>query len=149
MKILVDADACPVKELIVKIAKQYHLPVIMLVDTSHLLDDGYSTIITVDKASDSVDFALVNRTEKNDICITQDYGLASMLLAKQAYVIHQNGFLYQEDTIDRMLFERHISKKLRRNGKRCGHIKPRTQENDIQFEQCLLNLCKKLTQNKK
>ena len=48
MEILVDADACPVKEIIVRLAKQRSIPVAMLIDTSHQLNDGYSTIITVD-----------------------------------------------------------------------------------------------------
>ncbi len=53
MRILVDADACPVKQIIVRIAKERQIPVIMLTDTSHALNDGYSRVITVDKAADS------------------------------------------------------------------------------------------------
>jgi uncharacterized protein YaiI (UPF0178 family) len=55
MKILVDADACPVKEIIIRIAKSYRIPVTMITDTSHELYDTYSTIMTVDKGSDSVE----------------------------------------------------------------------------------------------
>ena len=40
MKILVDADACPVKEIIVRQAKKRGIPVVMLLDTSHILIDG-------------------------------------------------------------------------------------------------------------
>lgn len=145
MKILVDADACPVKEIIVQIAKQFQIPVFFFVDTSHILKEDYASVITVDKAADSVDFAILNQTEKKDICITQDYGLASMLLMKKAYVVHQNGFLYQESNIDRMLFERHISKEMRRHGKKGGHIKPRSTENDLQFQQCFQSLCQRLS----
>ena len=54
MKILVDADACPVKEIIVRLAKQRNIPATMLIDTSHQLNDGYSTVITVDKQADSM-----------------------------------------------------------------------------------------------
>ena len=60
MQILVDADACPVKQIIVRLAKQHNIPVTMMIDTSHELNDGYSTVITVDKQADSVDFALMN-----------------------------------------------------------------------------------------
>ena len=45
MQILVDADACPVKQIIVQLAKQRGIPVTMLIDTSHELNDGYSTIM--------------------------------------------------------------------------------------------------------
>jgi uncharacterized protein YaiI (UPF0178 family) len=78
MKILVDADACPVKNIIEKIARQYGLPVLMLIDTSHILASDYSEIILVSKAPDAVDFALINRTVRGDIVVTQDYGVAAM-----------------------------------------------------------------------
>lgn len=143
MKILVDADACPVKEIIVKVAKEYDIPVLMFVDTSHVIHDDYSLVITVDKACDSVDFAIANKITKNDIAVTQDYGLASMLLAKQAIVVHQNGFVYDDSNIDRLLFERHISKEQRRHGKRGGHVKPRSNENNEKFEICFRNICAK------
>ena len=48
-RILVDADACPVKGIILRLAKQRNIPVTMVIDTSHELNDGYSTVITVDK----------------------------------------------------------------------------------------------------
>ena len=59
MQILVDADACPVKQIIVRLAKERSISVIMLIDTAHELSDGYCTVITVDKHADSVDFALM------------------------------------------------------------------------------------------
>lgn len=144
MKILVDADSCPVRDIIVKIAKKYNIPVFMFGDTSHILNDGYSTIITVDKAKDSADFAIANKTEKSDIVVTQDYGLAVILLAKQAYIMHQNGFLYTEENIDRMLLERHISSEMRRIGKKGLHPKKRNAQNNHAFEKAFNNLCIKL-----
>ncbi|MCG8401890.1 MAG: DUF188 domain-containing protein, partial [Firmicutes bacterium] len=80
MRILVDADACPVKEIILKIAKQNNIPVIMAVDTSHEIHDDYSKVITVDKARDSVDIALINLIKPGDLVVTQDYGVAAMAL---------------------------------------------------------------------
>jgi len=134
MKIFVDADACPVKEIIVNIAKKYDVQVWMFFDTSHIYYDGYSRVFTVDKAADSVDFAIVNRISDGDVCVTQDYGLASMVLAKNAYAVHQNGFSYTKDNIDRMLFERHISKEMRMAGKKTGKHKARSRENDEKFK---------------
>jgi uncharacterized protein YaiI (UPF0178 family) len=145
MNIFVDADACPVKEIIVNIAKKFNIPVFMFIDTSHILKDDYATIITVDKANDSVDFAIANKIKKGDIAITQDYGLASMLLGKGAYVIHQNGFSYTADNIDQLLFERHMSKKARRSGvKSHHHIKARTKEDDLKFEKNFYHLVESL-----
>lgn len=134
MKILVDADACPVKDIIVRVAKEYKLPVIMLIDTSHTLMDGYSEIITVDRQRDSVDIALINKTMKDDIVITQDYGLAAMVLGKGARALNQNGLVYSAENMDRLLFERHLSAKIRRSGGRAGKHKKRTPEDDERFE---------------
>jgi uncharacterized protein YaiI (UPF0178 family) len=48
----------------------------MFTDTSHILEDGYSHIITVGQGKDAVDIALINQTKKGDIVVTQDYGVA-------------------------------------------------------------------------
>ena len=61
MKIIVDADACPVKEEILSVAKKNQIEVIMYFDTSHVYEDGYSQVFIVDKGADSVDFALMNK----------------------------------------------------------------------------------------
>lgn len=140
MQILVDADACPVKEIIVKIAKQYKLPVTMLIDTSHELNDGYSTVITVDKARDSVDIALINLVKSGDIVVTQDYGVAAMALGKKAKVLNQNGLIYNDDNIDKLLFERHLGQKIRRAGGRTANVKRRTDEDNEKFERALTGL---------
>jgi len=134
MKILVDADACPVKDIIVRVAREHKIPVIMLIDTSHILSDGYSEIITVDRQKDSVDIALINKTAKGDIVVTQDYGLAALVLGKGARAINQNGLIYSSANMDMLLFERHISQKIRRNGGKSGKHKKRTQEDDERFE---------------
>jgi len=134
MRILVDADACPVKEIIVRLAKQRNIPVTMITDTSHRLNDGYSTIIVVDKQADSVDFALMGLLTRNDIVVTQDYGLAAMVLGKGAKAIHQNGLVYTNDNIDRLLMERHIGAKIRRHGGRTKGPAKRTKSDNERFE---------------
>lgn len=144
MKILVDADACPVKDIIERIAKEFQIPVLMLIDTSHILYSNYSEIISVSKAPDAVDFALINRTNKGDIVVTQDYGVAAMALGKGAYAIHNSGKVYTDHNIDQMLMERHIAKKRRRAGERFGgHLKKRTGVEDEQFAEAFFLLCKK------
>lgn len=147
MKILVDADACPVKRIIEKIASELKIPVIMVIDTSHILQSDYSEIIQVSKAPEAVDIALINRTIAGDIVVTQDYGVASMALGKKAYAINQNGRYYTEDNIDRLMFERHLAKKQRRAGNKTSSIKKRTKENDSHFEESFLQLCLKLKDN--
>ncbi|HEX2927539.1 MAG TPA: YaiI/YqxD family protein [Ruminiclostridium sp.] len=140
MQILVDADACPVKDIIVRNAKKRGVPVTMIIDTSHELYDGYSTVITVDKARDSVDIKLINLVKRGDIVVTQDYGVAAMGLGKGARVLNQNGLVYSDSNIDRLLFERHLGQKVRRAGGRTGTIKKRSRENDEAFETVFVKL---------
>lgn len=142
MKILVDADACPVKAIIVREAKKRNIPVTMFIDTSHELHDGYSEVITVDKARDSADFALIKRLEPGNIVVTQDYGVAAMALAKKGIPLNQNGLIYNSDNIGALLEERHISAKIRRGGGRTGGFSKRTKEDDKRFEKALLSLLK-------
>ena len=117
MKILVDADACPVKEIIVEEAKNYGISVIMISDTCHIINDGYSACITVDKGRDSVDLALANKISAGDIAVTGDYALAALILAKNAYALSPNGLIYTNDNIDRLLFVRHVSREVRQKKK--------------------------------
>lgn len=137
MQILVDADACPVKEQIVKLAKKYAIPVMMLIDTSHILEDGYSTVVTVDKARDSVDIKLINILSSDDIVVTQDYGVAAMALGKGARAINQNGLIFSETNMDRLLFERFLGQKVRRSGGRTTNMKKRGKQEDEDFSRAL------------
>lgn len=143
MRILVDADACPVKQQIVHLAKKYKIPVIMIIDTSHIIDDGYSKVITVDKARDSVDIKLINILSDDDIVVTQDYGVAAMALGKGACALNQNGLIYNKDNMDRLLFERFLGQKVRRSGGRTTNIKKRGREEDENFSHTLENLIQK------
>lgn len=137
MRILVDADACPVKELIIKIARQRNIPVIMIMDTSHTWQSEYATVITVDKARDGVDLALINLSEKNDVVISQDYGVAALALGKGLRALNQNGVIYSSSNMDKLLFERHLGQKIRRGGGRTKNQRKRTREDDERFEQSL------------
>jgi uncharacterized protein YaiI (UPF0178 family) len=136
MRILVDADACPVKNEILKVAKEHQLEVHMFFDNSHVYEDGYSTVYILDKGADSVDYFLINKTQAGDIIITQDYGVASMGLAKKAHVIHQNGLIFDEFNIMGLLTKRAMNQKLRKHTRVKGP-KKRTQKDNQQFENSL------------
>lgn len=137
MKILVDADACPVKEIIVKLAKKCNISVTMFIDTSHVLSDGYSTVITVDKGRDSADIKLVNMISTGDIVVTQDFGVAAVSIARGAKALNQNGMIYSDKNMDRLLFERALGQKIRRAGGKAGKNRKRTSEDDKNFETVL------------
>jgi hypothetical protein len=140
VKILVDADACPVKEIIVRLARERSIPVTMLIDTSHQLYDGYSAVITVDKQADSVDFKLMSLLTADNIVITQDYGLAALVLGKGAKAVNQNGLIFTNDNIDKLLMERHIGAKVRRGGGRTKGPAKRTKKDNERFEAAFMKL---------
>ncbi|MDW0116017.1 YaiI/YqxD family protein [Sporosarcina thermotolerans] len=139
--IFVDADGCPVVNETISIAKQFKLPCILICDTAHEMHrDGAETVI-VSKGADAVDFVLVNRVKKGDIVITQDYGLAAMVLAKQGHPIDQNGRRYTEENIDQLLFARHTAQRIRAAGGRLRGPKKRSKENNERFVNKLRDLC--------
>jgi uncharacterized protein YaiI (UPF0178 family) len=119
MTILIDADGCPVVDLTLQIAKQFGIPVIILCDTSHQIERESAQTLVFDKGADSVDFALVNRVKPEDVVVTQDYGLASMCLAKRARVLNQNGLEYTADNMEALMLRRYENKKLLRTGMNC------------------------------
>lgn len=140
--IFVDADGCPVVNETISIAKQFKLPCTLICDTAHEMHrEGAETII-VSKGADAVDFVLVNKVQKGDIVITQDYGLAAMVLAKQGHPIDQNGRLYTNENIDQLLFARHTAQKIRMAGGRLRGPKKRSKENNEKFKEKLRHLCK-------
>lgn len=142
MKILVDADACPVVRIVEQTAEHYKIPVVLLCDTNHVLQSSYSEIKVIGAGADAVDFALVNQCGKGDIVVTQDYGVAAMILGKGAHGIHQSGKWYTNENIDQMLMERHLAKKARM-GKGKHHLKgpaKRTVEDDERFQESFSKL---------
>lgn len=143
MKILIDADGCPVTKLAVKLAMEHGISAIIVCDTSHEFSIDGAETITVSKGADSADFALVNNAENGDIIITQDYGLAAMALAKRANVITQNGLIINNFNIDSLLYSRHMAKKAQRSGKHLKGPSKRTKDQDEAFEKALIALLNK------
>ncbi len=150
MKVIVDADACPVVRIIEKCARKLNVDVILMCDTNHVLSSDYSEVKVIGAGADAVDFALINICEKGDVVVTQDYGVASMALGKKAYCIHQSGRWYTLDNIDRLLMERHMHKVARRASSK-SHLKgpkKRTAEDDRNFEESFERILKQaLTQS--
>nr|WP_285847035.1 YaiI/YqxD family protein [Sporosarcina luteola] len=145
MMIFVDADGCPVVNETISIAKQFNLPCTLICDTAHEMHrEGAETII-VSKGADAVDFVLVNKVQKGDIVVTQDYGLAAMVLAKQGHPIDQNGRLYTNENIDQLLYARHAAQKIRMAGGRLRGPKKRSKESNDKFKLNFRRLCKLLS----
>ena len=147
MKILIDADGCPVVDITISVAKQFNMEILIMCDTSHLISRDGIKVITISKGIDSVDFALLNKVNKGDIVVTQDYGLASMVLSKGGFPINQNGLIFNNSNIDQLLLSRHISKKIRSAGGRTKGPRKRNLEDDIKFKQKFIDLCENIIKN--
>lgn len=142
MKIYVDADASPIVDIAIDIAKEHSLDIIIVKNYAHKIENEYAEIVSVDISKDSADFYIVNRIDSGDIVITQDYGLAALCLSKNAIVLHQDGFLYTQDNIQGMLNTRHIHSELRRQGEYHGKAKKRKPYENDNFEKLLLDIIK-------
>ena len=140
MKVYIDADACPVVDIAITLCNQYKVPCILVCDTAHIMQRNGAEVIIMDKGSDSVDFAIANRIESGDIVVTQDYGLASMCLAKGARAIHQDGWEYTQWNIDALLLQRHESRKYRESGRHIKGPKKRTQQLNQAFSKAFEKL---------
>ena len=142
MKVLIDADACPVVEIAVTLCRGYLKECLLFCDTAHEIRREGAQTLVFDKGADSVDFALVNRVEPGDVVITQDYGLASMCLARGARVLHQDGWEYTRYNIDALLFQRHASREYRAAGGRIKGPSKRKNEQDQAFSSALRQILK-------
>ena len=140
MKILVDGDGCPSKNIIEGVAREYNLEVVIYCDLNHYIKSEYSKIVVVDSGFQNVDIYLINNTNLGDLVITQDYGVAAMALGKKALAINPKGFIYNNENIDRLLFERHMSQKARKAGKKTGTHKKRTSADEERLEKTLKKL---------
>ncbi|MFZ3578364.1 YaiI/YqxD family protein [Virgibacillus sp. DJP39] len=146
MQIYVDADACPVKDSIVSIASDAHIPVTLVKSFAHFSNGdeapGVDTVY-VDTGADSADFRIMQLAKKYDIIITQDYGLASLALGKGCIVLHHKGFEYTQENINPLLQTRYTSAMARKSGKRTKGPKAFTEEDQLKFSNLLLKVIKR------
>lgn len=140
MRIIVDADACPVKDIIFKEVKPYHIPVILVSSLSHYSTKEfpeYVSTVYVDPGADAADFKIVQLCQSGDIIVTQDYGLASLLLGKPCRILHHRGFEYTKSNIDTLLQTRYLSAMERQHGNRTKGPAALTESDKAKFRQLL------------
>lgn len=136
MKILIDADASPVKDIVIEEVKGRNITVVLVSSIAHFSLQEYPEYVEtiyVEQGADSADFKIVQLAKNGDIVITQDYGLASLLLPKGCLVLHHKGFQYSSDNIDQLLQTRHLSALARKSGQRTKGPKVFTQEDRAKF----------------
>lgn len=143
MKVLVDADACPVWKIAVNICQENNIEYILVSDVSHQFND--CNVVYVDGGSDAADYKIVELTNENDIVITQDYGLATMALSKNAHVINQNGMIYNDKNIMSLLESRAFSAKMRKHKTHLKGPKKRKDEQNESFVVAFTKLIKSIS----
>ena len=141
-KIIVDADAVPKKALEIcrQAADEFSVPLWTVASFNHCIDSHKHVV--VGNASQETDIYLMNMTVKGDIVVTQDWGLAAMVLGKGAAALSPVGRIFQSDTIEFLLEEREVKAKVRRGGGRTKGPRKRTAEDDVMFKQSLIILLK-------
>lgn len=140
-KILVDADACPVKDEIAQTASAYGVEVWMVASYDHRIAPRQGvTVFQVDRSDQSVDLYIANRLSAGDILVTQDFGLAAIGISKGAAVLSNRGQIYSERTIDFLLERRNEQARRRRGGGRTKGPRAMTKEDKTIFLQTLTKL---------
>ncbi len=137
MKIILDADACPksVLHICMKAGHQYDIQVWTVASFNHSIESDHHVVVGSDPQE--ADIKIINLTEEGDIVVTQDWGLAAVVLGKGARCLSPTGREFRPDRIEFLLEEREIKSKLRRSGVRTKGPKKRTLEEDRRFEACL------------
>lgn len=140
MAIIVDGDGCAGRDIIEEVAKSYNVPLKIYCDIHHVITSEYGEVIIMDSGFQAVDMKVANEAKKGDIVVTQDYGVAAMVLGKKSYAISPRGYIFSENNIDKLLFERHISAKVRRSGGKTGKHKKRSEDDNTSLHDNLIRL---------
>ncbi|MBO0438746.1 hypothetical protein DOK67_0000466 [Enterococcus sp. DIV0212c] len=145
MKIFIDGDGSPVKESTIETALVYSIDVVIVTSIDHYSLKEYPknvSFVYVDKGADAADYKIVQLIRSGDILVTQDYGLASLVLPKGVRVLHQLGYEYTGENIDGLLEQRYFSAKVRKSGGHTKGPKAFTQADRDKFKEKLIALIK-------
>jgi len=125
LQIYIDADACPVKQEVYRVAKRYGLKVILAANTwMRIPDESWIKLKVVGEGLDEADDWIVEHVQPQDIVITADIPLANRCLIIGARVLGPTGKLFTEDNIGQMLATRDLLSGLRSAGEITGGPPP-------------------------
>lgn len=123
--IYVDADACPVKREVNRVADRYDLPVILVANSwMRVPNDQRAKLQLVPGGENVADDWIVENVEPRDIVVTADVPLAKRCIDKRALVLKPNGKTFTEDNIGDILATRDLLTDLRSAGEVTGGPKP-------------------------
>jgi len=136
LNIYVDADACPVKQEICKVATRYDLKVTFVSNTWMRVPDQ-DALVVVDGQFDAADDWIVEQISKGDIVVTADIPLADRCIKKDAHVLGPKGRPFTEANIGQALATRDLMSELREAGTVTGGPPPFQKRDRSQFLQGL------------
>lgn len=138
MPIYVDADACPVKEEVVRVANRHDAEVFMVSNSGSRLGVGPRLhSILVGPQFDAADDWIVERVAPGDVVITSDIQLAARCLAAKAAVLGPSGRPFTTESIGSALAMRELSSYLREAGEISGHNASFTKQDRSRFLEAL------------
>lgn len=149
LHIYIDADACPVKQEVYRVARRYRLDVTLVAGSRmRLPDEPGVTLKMVDQGLDAADDWIVEHVEKNDIVITADIPLAARCLRKGAYVLGSTGRPFTDDNIGTALATRDLLSELRLIGEVTGGPPPFDKRDRSRFLQALDQAINEIRRNR-
>ena len=138
LHIYVDADACPVKQEVYRVAKRYGLDVTLVANSwMRVPDERWLRLEVVGEGFDAADDWIVEQVKPHDIVITADIPLASRCIKEGARVIGTTGKPFTEDNIGSALATRDLLSELRGAGEITGGPPPLQKRDRSRFLQQL------------
>ncbi len=138
LHIFVDADACPVKQEVYRVAKRYGLNVTLVANSwLRTPDEPWIGLEVVTDGFDAADDWIAERVEADDIVVTADILLASRCLQTGARVIGSSGRPFTEDNIGEAVATRELLAELRVGGELTGGPPPMEKRDRSRFLQQL------------
>lgn len=139
--IIVDGDACPVKDECIACAKEFNVPIIFVASIKNKTNKYQEAQwVYVDWDKEAADLYMMNVAKRHDIAVTSDIGLAAALLGKGVCVLSPKGTFYNENNIDSLLFMRHTAAKKRRSGVYSKGPKAFTESDRKHFQESLVKI---------
>lgn len=139
-QVWVDADACPrsVMHFLRSNQAKHGYDLWTVSSSNHLLSGEQH--ITVDPEPQAVDLVIANRMQAGDIVVTQDWGLAAIVLGKDGQAIAPSGLIYTSERMPFMLEQRNVLARHRRGGGRTKGPAARTTADDQRFQRAFMQL---------
>ncbi len=139
--VVIDADACPrgAVETVRRLQPGFGYQVLTVASVNHVIEPWgpWHEHAVVDAGPQAADLAVANAARAGDVVVTQDWGLAALVLAKGCRAVSPGGYTFRPETVDLLLEERHVKAKVRRAGGRTRGPRARSREDEERFEKAL------------